>query len=46
LVNIVREVGQVGKWIEWDPVKERFPDCEEGNKLLSRPRRKGYELPS
>jgi predicted dehydrogenase len=46
LVNIVRDVGQVGKWLEWDPVEERFPDCEEGNRLLSRPRRQGYELPT
>jgi hypothetical protein len=45
LVNIVREVGRVGERLQWDPVAERFTNCEEGNKLLSRPRRKGYELP-
>ena len=45
LVNIARDVGQVGKVLEWDPVAERFTNCDEGNKLLSRPRRKGYELP-
>ena len=44
LVNIVREVGQVGKVLKWDPAAERFTNCDEANKLLSRPRRKGYEL--
>jgi predicted dehydrogenase len=46
LVNIVREVGQVGKVLKWDPEAERFTNCDEGNALLSRPRRKGYELPT
>ena len=46
LVNIVRDVGQVGEPLKWDPVAERFTNCDEANKLLSRPRRKGYELPS
>ena len=45
LVNIVREVGQVGKTLKWDPDAERFTNCDEANKLLSRERRKGYELP-
>jgi len=45
LVNIVREVGRVGEPLHWDPVAERFTDCDAANKLLSRPRRKGYELP-
>ena len=45
LVNIVRDVGQVGKTLKWDPVAERFTNSPEGNKLLDRPRRKGYELP-
>ena len=45
LVNIVREVGQVGKTLRWDPAAERFTNCDEGNKLLSRARRKGWELP-
>lgn len=44
LVNIAREVGQVGKTLNWDPETERFTNCDEGNNLLSRPRRKGYEL--
>lgn len=45
LVNIVRNVGEVGKKLHWDPTVERFTNCDEGNKMLSRPRRAGYELP-
>ncbi len=45
LVNIVRDVGRVGQKLAWDPVAERFSDCEEANQLLDRPRRAGYELP-
>jgi hypothetical protein len=45
LVNIVRAVGKVGEKLKWDPVAERFTNCDEGNTMLSRPRRKGYELP-
>jgi predicted dehydrogenase len=46
LVNIAREVGQVGKTLKWDPETEQFSNCDEGNKLLNRPRREGYELPT
>ncbi len=42
LVNICREVGRK---LRWDPKKERFTGDEEANAKLSRPRRKGYELP-
>jgi len=45
LVNIVRDVGKVGEKLKWDPKAERFTNCEEGNKLLDRARRKGWELP-
>jgi predicted dehydrogenase len=45
LVNIARDIGRVGEPLKWDPVAERFTNCDEANKLLSRPRRKGYELP-
>jgi predicted dehydrogenase len=45
LVNIVRDVGRVGEKLRWDPVAERFTNCEEANKLVDRKRRKGYELP-
>lgn len=42
LVNICRE--RKAK-LQWDPKKEEFVGDEEANKLRSRPRRKGYELP-
>lgn len=45
LVNIVRATAPVGQNVHWDPVKEEFTDLPEGNKLLSRPRREGWELP-
>lgn len=45
LVNIARDVGLVGKTLRWDPTAERFTNCEAANKMLSRPRREGYELP-
>jgi len=42
LINICRELGRK---LRWDPVKEEFIGDEEANKLRSRPRREGYELP-
>ncbi len=45
LVNIAREIGRVGQPLKWDPATERFTNCDDANKLLTRPRRKGYELP-
>lgn len=45
LVNIARDLGRVGETLKWDPAAERFTNCDEGNAMLSRPRRKGYELP-
>jgi hypothetical protein len=45
LVNIVRDVGRVGEVLKWDPAAERFTNCDEANQLLTRPRRKGWELP-
>ena len=45
LVNIVRATAPVGEKIGWDPDKERFTNNDKGNEMLSRPRRKGYELP-
>ena len=35
----------LGRKLRWDPAGERFVDDEEANKLLARPRRKGYEWP-
>jgi hypothetical protein len=46
LVNIAHAVGRVGEALKWDPAAERFTNCDEANKLLSRPKRKGYELPN
>jgi predicted dehydrogenase len=43
LVGITR---QVGRKLQWDPVKEQFINDDEANKLVDRPRRKGYELPA
>ena len=42
LVNICRTVQRK---LKWDPKAELFVGDDEANKLLSRPRRKGYELP-
>ena len=42
LVNICRIVQRK---LQWDPKRELFVGDEEANKPLSRPRRKGYELP-
>jgi predicted dehydrogenase len=46
LVSIVRDIGRVGETLKWDPVSERFTNCDAANQLLDRPRRKGYELPA
>ena len=43
LVNICRELGRK---LKWDPAKEEFVGDDEANRLRSRPRRKGYELPN
>jgi len=42
LVNICRDLG---RRLRWDPEAERFLDDTEADRLLSRPRRKGFELP-
>ena len=41
LVNICREAGRK---LKWDPKAEKFTGDAEANALLSRPRRKGFEL--
>ena len=43
LVNICRDLGRK---LKWDPKAEKLAGDEEANGLLSRPRRKGFELPS
>ena len=45
LTNIARDLGRVGETLTWDPVEETFPGNAEATAMLSRPRRKGYELP-
>jgi hypothetical protein len=42
LVNMCRELG---RRLRWDPEKEKFIDDAEADRLISRPRRAGYELP-
>ena len=43
LVNIAR---QLGRRLKWDPAVEQFVGDDEANTLISRSRRKGYELPT
>jgi predicted dehydrogenase len=43
LANIVRELQRP---LRWDPAEESFVNDSEADKLLSRQRRKGFELPS
>jgi predicted dehydrogenase len=43
LANITRELHRP---LRWDPEKEVFVGDEEANQLLTRPRRKGFELPA
>ncbi|MCC6857293.1 MAG: Gfo/Idh/MocA family oxidoreductase [Bryobacterales bacterium] len=42
LANITRDLNRK---LRWDPQKERFIGDREADRLVSRPRRKGYELP-
>ena len=42
LVQICRELG---RRLQWSPEKETFVGDDEANALISRERRKGYELP-
>ena len=42
LCNIARWLGRP---LRWDPQKEVFPGDDEANRLLDRPRRKGYDIP-
>ena len=43
LMNICRDVQ---RRVRWDPVQEQIIDDAEASAMLSRPRRKGFELPS
>jgi hypothetical protein len=42
LANIARELNRP---LRWDPETEQFIDDPEANRLLDRPRRKGFDLP-
>ncbi len=42
LANLAR---LLGRKLRWDPKRETFVGDDEANRLLDRPRRKGYELP-
>jgi predicted dehydrogenase len=46
VIDIARQLGQVGQTLQWDPAAERFTNSPQGNRLLDRPRRKGWELPA
>lgn len=35
---------QLGRRLKWDPDEDIFPDDEEADSPLDRPRRKGWEL--
>ncbi|MCL2625036.1 MAG: Gfo/Idh/MocA family oxidoreductase [Planctomycetaceae bacterium] len=43
LIGLTRDLN---RRLKWDPDKELFVDDAEANKLVDRPRRKGYELPA
>ena len=43
LANIARELGRK---LRWDPVHEEFIRDDEANRLVDRPRRKGFALPT
>lgn len=47
---IVCHLGNIARWtgrrLQWDPVGEQFVGDSDANQFLSRPARKGYELPT
>ena len=44
--HLVSHTRDLNRRLKWDPVKEQFIDDDEANKLVDRPRRKGYEFPA
>lgn len=42
LINLCRKLGRT---LRWDPKNEKFLGDDDANKLIARPRRRGYELP-
>ena len=45
LCQIIAMCRDLKRTLKWDPKAEKFIGDDEANKLLSRPRRAGYELP-
>jgi len=47
--STVCHLGNIARWVgrrlQWDPVKEIFPNDKEANTFLDRPRRRPYQLP-
>jgi predicted dehydrogenase len=47
--STICHLGNIARWVghelKWDPKAETFIGDDEANKLIDRPRRKGYELP-
>lgn len=47
--STVCHLGNIARWVgrrlRWDPVAERFPEDDQANEFLDRPRRPPYELP-
>jgi hypothetical protein len=46
ICHLVNTVKQLARRLHWDPAVEQFVGDDQANALLSRPRRKGYELPA
>jgi predicted dehydrogenase len=46
LCQLLVIVRQLGRRLRWEPAREQFPDDAEANRLLDRPRRTGWELPT
>lgn len=46
LCQIIAICRDLKRKLKWDPKAEKFVGDDEANKLLSRPRRKGYEIPA
>jgi predicted dehydrogenase len=46
LVNIARDLGEIGKPLQWDPRREQFRNSDTANEMLAREKREGFELPA
>ena len=45
VAHLAKIIRRLGRKLRRDPDNERFPGDAEANRLVTRPRRKGYELP-